>query len=361
MDNIAATAFLQKTCYPTLEWLRNSISNNQGHGSSAFFSLFSGWAPPYPETTGYIIPTLFDYAAALNDQDWSKLAKNCSQWLCSIQSSNGAFSQDSRSEKPLVFDTGMILFGLSRSFQETGHVQYLEAIQRATYWLEQVMEPQGFWLKFAYVPGFAPAYHSRVIWAVLKANTFIQDRGLTDKMRSALHYHTRFFLNTGGICNAGLRPGAAATTHTLAYFLRGMLESAMLLNDSEVQKKVIKVVEILLFLRAKQGRIAGSYDENWQGNYNFICITGHAQLSILMSRLYQISGNPVYQNGSTQLFKDILRAPAQIPKRGIQGGIAGSMPIWGAYQPFRWLNWAAKFYLDAALSQAQFSEHPPTF
>src|SRR5574340_1718275 len=33
-----------------------------------------GWLPPYPETTGYIIPTLFDYSALTGDQDLQRRA-----------------------------------------------------------------------------------------------------------------------------------------------------------------------------------------------------------------------------------------------------------------------------------------------
>ena len=40
-------------------WLLRSVFN--GKGGSSSYSLLSGrWRPPFPETTGYIIPTLFD-------------------------------------------------------------------------------------------------------------------------------------------------------------------------------------------------------------------------------------------------------------------------------------------------------------
>ena len=31
------------------------------------------------------------------------------------------------------------------------------------------------------------------------------------------------------------------------------------------------------------------------------------------------------------------------------GGIKGSHPVWGAYSPFTYPNWAAKFFIDALL------------
>jgi hypothetical protein len=41
------------------------------------------------------------------------------------------------------------------------------------------------------------------------------------------------------------------------------------------------------------------------------------------------------------------------PHEGRAGGIPGSIPIYGAYQPNRWPNWAAKFALDSFLVEAR--------
>ena len=36
---------------------------------------------------------------------------------------------------------------------------------------------------------------------------------------------------------------------------------------------------------------------------------------------------------------------------GVRGGVAGSCPIWGEYGAYEYLNWAAKFTLDALLGR----------
>jgi hypothetical protein len=36
-------------------------------------------------------------------------------------------------------------------------------------------------------------------------------------------------------------------------------------------------------------------------------------------------------------------------RRGIFGGVSGSYPIWGRYQPLRYLSWGNKFFADALL------------
>jgi hypothetical protein len=95
--------------------------------------------------------------------------------------------------------------------------------------------------------------------------------------------------------------------------------------------------------------LAGRYDGNWRGDYSFICVTGNAQLSVLMARCYQITGRTEYLAEAGALFASIATAPWRGPFRCRRGGVPGSIPVWGAYQPWRFPNWAAKFYLDACL------------
>jgi hypothetical protein len=45
------------------------------------------------------------------------------------------------------------------------------------------------------------------------------------------------------------------------------------------------------------------------------------------------------------MIKDLL------PTRGrtTQGGVAGSYPVWGPYQPMRYISWGCKFFADALM------------
>ena len=36
---------------------------------------------------------------------------------------------------------------------------------------------------------------------------------------------------------------------------------------------------------------------------------------------------------------------------GIAGGVSGSFPVWGRYQPLRYISWGCKFFADALLSE----------
>ena len=43
----------------------------------------------------------------------------------------------------------------------------------------------------------------------------------------------------------------------------------------------------------------------------------------------------------------------------VQGGIAGSSPIWGRYSMFEYPNWASKFFADALIMHMQQPVVPP--
>jgi hypothetical protein len=50
-----------------IEWLYTSQDVGQADGSAAAYNLVLGWQRSYPETTGYIIPTLYEYSQLTNE------------------------------------------------------------------------------------------------------------------------------------------------------------------------------------------------------------------------------------------------------------------------------------------------------
>lgn len=54
----------------TYAWLRAAHDAGGGGGVAGWFDTLTGsWAAPYPETTGYIIPTFLGYSEATGDDD----------------------------------------------------------------------------------------------------------------------------------------------------------------------------------------------------------------------------------------------------------------------------------------------------
>lgn len=340
-----------------LSWIKQSIAATGNQGSSHSFSPLFGWAKAYPETTGYLIETLFDYAEIRRDESLRALAFQCADWLLSQQLPNGAFpGLLAGHQQPSVFNTAQILFGLTRSIREgAANADVLStALSRALVWLLKVQEADGLWHTAAYVEGFVPTYYTRAVWGVLYANDIVQEPGVEQAMRSALQKYAERFTEGGWMEDCGFYPGRAAVTHTIAYTIEGFLACSQILKEEAIFRKTQYSLDALLAIRQAAGFTAGAYgpkastgrQDAWQADYSFLCLTGNAQLSIVCSRFFQITGKAVYREAARGLLAEILPYQSLRGPAGIRGGLSGSAPFWGPYLRFRYPNWGGKFLLD---------------
>src|SRR5713226_248799 len=70
-----------------LGWIARAQDNSLSAdgGVARHYSLVSGWAPSYPESTGYIVPTIIREARACGDANLLERARKMLDWLVSIQ------------------------------------------------------------------------------------------------------------------------------------------------------------------------------------------------------------------------------------------------------------------------------------
>ena len=88
---------LPQKCEGVLGWIRDNKIGSEG------ITVSSKNRKPYPEVTGYIIPTLIECGER-------ELAVELGHWLLSIQAENGAF-RGPDDGACYVFDTGQIVRG----------------------------------------------------------------------------------------------------------------------------------------------------------------------------------------------------------------------------------------------------------
>src|SRR5208283_5131651 len=103
-------------------WLCAAQDATPDNGVSAWYTLIDGWMPSYPETTGYIIPTLFDYSRYCNDLTARSRAIAMATWEVDVQLSNGAIRGGHlgyQPPEPAVFNTGQVIFGWVAAYGET--------------------------------------------------------------------------------------------------------------------------------------------------------------------------------------------------------------------------------------------------
>ena len=325
---------------------------NEGAGSSAFYEWnpWKGkfhWSEPYQETTGYLIETLLDFDEIFPDEGLFAKAESCANWLLDVQSDEGYWKSGlGNGEMPSVFNTAQIVFGLRAMYKRTGKPIYQSAIIRASTWLVDGLDESGKWPMFPYSAGHIPTYYSRALWGMLLGFDALNSSQI-QTARPGLNWLQSKQSANGQFKDWSLHKNQPATTHTMVYTYRGYLESAQILGDDNAVVFLRSALSKLFDEMRKHGKVAGSYNADWRGDYSFKCVTGHCQLTSLLVRMHELTGLDIYLDHARSIFLEVKESPSKKNNIDRRGGLPGSLPFHGKYQQFRYLNWAAKFYLDA--------------
>src|SRR5271166_4466113 len=73
----------------SMRWILDAQRSDGG--IAAYYSLLTGYSASYPEVTGYIIPTLYDFARMTDESSAVTSAEAATRWLLSLQMPTGAF------------------------------------------------------------------------------------------------------------------------------------------------------------------------------------------------------------------------------------------------------------------------------
>ncbi len=332
-----------------LDWLIRSIEATGRKGSSHIFSRWryplSGWHLGYPETTGYIIETLLDYHPYFPELQLEDYAFDCGKWLLTQQLGDGSFpSLLAGSQKPSFFNSGMIAFGLLRLQERKFDQKREESMSKLAEWVKkQLRDP----IKFA---DNSSAYYSRAIWGFTLLSRHLKNESLEQILKDTTQQLSKNIKENAAVLNWGFDSGDVAYTHTMAYTWRGFLELGHLWNEHkwlESCKVCLKKLESEL---NNSPFLAGEYDSNWNGNFQYRCVTGQAQCSLIAFRMFDSTGEIRY----SELGKKLMIAIIPDQRKGkfdpqLKGAIPGSVPLWGPYMRGKYPNWAVKFYLDGLI------------
>jgi hypothetical protein len=69
-------------------------------------------------------------------------------------------------------------------------------------------------------------------------------------------------------------------THTIAYAIRGFLESSLLVSEDRYFAAARRAAEALASRQRRDGWLAGSYGRNWAPQASYCCLTGLAQMAV---------------------------------------------------------------------------------
>jgi hypothetical protein len=334
-----------------LRWL-TVAQDRVGTGGVGSYE-FCGWTPGYPEVTGYIIPTVWDCREALGREWLADRAIWMADWELRIQKKDGGWEAgvEGQRQPPIIFNTGQVVRGLLRTYKETGEDRYLDAAVRAGDWIVKHQEEDGSWTRVNYrqmkrvYDSYVSAPLAQLAW--LTGNAVYKSAAVRNCEFVLRQQHENgWFDNCDNSPHFNDRP----TTHTLGYTVDGLLETGELLGCEEFVAAGTRAADALRRCVSPSGLLFGRFDDSWRPRVRWACLTGCAQIGIIMMKLFRESGEKSYADAAQRL-TDFLIYVQQLNAVGQNrsGALPGSYPIWGPYAPLKYPCWATKYLIDLLL------------
>lgn len=343
----------------SVAWLMRAQDNTASNdcGVSRDYSLISGWATSYPETTGYIIPTMLAYAEWRNDVNARESARRMLDWCLDIQLEGGGFQGgkiDAEPVVPVTFNTGQILIGLAAGVTVFGN-KYSSSMNTAADWLRDTLDEDGCWRKFS-TPFAEPgekAYETHVSWGLFEAARLDSSRGWGEAGLKNVDWALGKQCTNGWFDDCCLNDPEHPLTHTIGYVLRGVLEAYSFSEQEKYLDAAKLTADALVKIVDDDGYLPGRLNSDWQSYVSWACLTGSVQIAHCLFLLYQFTNSSVYRDVGYALNKYVRRSMKAVGSDEVRGGIKGAFPVDGDYGAFEYLNWSAKFFVDSNMLEME--------
>jgi uncharacterized protein YyaL (SSP411 family) len=313
-----------------------------------------GWEPSYPETTGYIVPTLYAAAARLGRPDLAVRAERAARWEIEIQLPSGAIRGGviGDPESPAVFNTGQVLLGWLAALEETEKGSFADAARSAARYLVATLDPDGHWRRgnSRFARADATLYNTRTAWALAEAGARLGEDAFTDAAARSLRAAAGLQAGNGWLPHCCLTDPERPLLHTLAYAIRGLLEGGRVLGDLRLLRAAERAARALAGTVRTEGWMPGRYRADWSAAVRWACLTGQAQMANTWIRLAEITGDAKWLEPVPAVLRFLKRTQNRRSRDpGVRGGIKGARPVGGGYGAYEVLSWATKFFADALM------------
>jgi hypothetical protein len=272
-------------------------------------------------------------------------------WLTSIQFESGAFQAgpvDARPVVPVTFNTGQVLLGLASGATAFGTL-YDDAMSRAADWLVATQDADGCWRQHP-TPFAAPGekvYETHVAWGLLEAARVAPSRGYEEAALANINWALTHQEANGWFRHCCLTDVERPLTHTLGYALRGIVEGYRYSKDQRLLDAAQRGADGLITAVQPDGFLPGRLRADWSAAVEWSCLTGSLQVACCFLLIYGETGESQYRDAALALNRFVRRSVRLDAPPEIRGGVKGSFPVWGRYGAYEYLNWAAKFFVDA--------------
>jgi hypothetical protein len=187
-----------------------------------------------------------------------------------------------------------------------------------------------------------------VAWSLALLGRASNDSEYVEGACRNVEWAIRLMRPSGWIDGINLQ-GHPTYLHFIAYAIQGILEVGIACERPDMVHVAMKPAWWLLRKFETSKHLGGTYETDFRSPASFTCLTGNAQMSCVWSRLYEVTGDLRYLNAALKMNESLKLLVPIRGRRGVLGGVAGSYPIWGRYQPLRYISWGCKFLGDALM------------
>jgi len=356
------TPSLDESLTKTFSWIKASFEATGDGGSAAYYHLGHGWKSSYPETTGYLIPTLYEYSRYSIDSYWAELAHKAAEWLIKIQYKEGGWQglQIGVPCEPRIFNTGMILDGMISAFLHQKDEKYLEAAIKGVDWIISKIGNNGLFISNNPVKGGWSADILVLSYAATVIQYLPADKQskYLESIHNSMNSHLKFQAPNGWISASNFEDSFpdTAVLHVLGYAFDGLLVLFEVTGEQKYMDSAMAIAGELLSLYKTTGQIPSYIKSDWSTYYDMgrgkasLCLTGLSQVAICFHKIARIKNKPEYVEAANKIIAQVAGIGNwKSSCNGLSYGITGSYPISGHYQKYKTLNWAAKFHAESIL------------
>jgi hypothetical protein len=343
-----------------MRWLCRAQDAVGGGGVSYGFSLVNGWLPPYPETTGYCIPTFLGYARRSGSDEYRHRALRMAEWELGVQLPHGGIPRgpspahpDHPDQSSVSFDTGQVIQGWCAMYELSGDDRFLHAAMAAGEHLLRTQHMDGSWRDLA--PGrTAPtrfSFNARTSWALLDLSRCSGNHAFRAAAQRNIEWTLGLQAANGWFVSTGFGPDEHPLSHTVAYVIEGLLQCWTLTRDPRLLEAVQRACRPLIDLYRRDSSLPAVIGPDWQPIGRSVCVTGCAQMANVWLLLGAADGSAGTRQAGLALLDRVKTW--QLLRQGdpdLEGALPGSIPIYGVYEPLRFPNWGVKFFCDAILT-----------
>jgi len=182
------------------------------------------------------------------------------------------------------------------------------------------------------------------------------DRGYEESAVANVNWALGHQRKNGWLDDCCLSDPTRPLTHTLGYALRGFLEAYRSTRSDRILNAARRTADGLLGVVGQDGYLPGMLFSDWTPAAKWVCLTGSVQIAHSWLLLYEHTKDVRYRDAGYAANSFVRRTVKLDGAADIRGGIQGSFPISGGYGKYRFLNWAAKFFIDSNLLEKSLRE-----